>query len=566
MIHSDSISILRSSAWFIVIAALAVLPAFLFGPPLGHSLANNLVWLSSFDAGLWRGEVYPRWMPELWFGAGAPDFYFYGPLPFWVTSTLGRGICWTCDVPSLLNAGSFIILAISGLGYFLFASRFLDLNRALIAAGVYMILPYHLMIDWGVRQALGELAAFSVFPFIGYFLVGLSRGKRWSSVGLAISVAALILCHLPSVVICATVLVPMALYYGFEKKRLPSETFAFIGHAAFWAVVGLGVSAFYWLPAFGLLSSVSSQTLWQSAFNWSHWLFFDGQREPNEALTMLMKVWLIGVTIFIVVAFTRLRKNIELAVWVTLPLLIAWVFLTPLSWPLWRYLPFLQAIQFPWRFMMMAEFALPLAIGFLVSQGRRSVLAAGLVVAIFSVLSGFGGYQLGTILGVPRSVVEGNVTDHLSAWEYLPKTAFDPILKLTGGKRDALRGDWTSNPGEVSQLAVVSGGAKADARFISSRHWLIDVAAATPAHIVFRQFYWKLWSAHDVATGAEIKISPEEKFGLIEFDVPAGNTNIAIDLDMHWSEKLGMALSLVGMAIIVFGLWRQLTAHSKLVT
>ena len=566
MAQSDSISVLRSSTWFIIVAALAIFPAFLFGPPLGHSLANNLVWLTSFDAGIWRGEAYPRWMPEIWFGAGAPDFFFYGPLPFWVTSIFGRGMCWTCDVPSLLNAGTLIIFALSGLGYFLFAIRFLDCNRALIASGIYMILPYHLMIDWGIRQALGELGAVSVFPFIAYFLIGLSRRKQWSGIGLAVSVAALILCHLPSVVICATVLAPMAFYYGSREKQSSAEMVAFMGTAALYAFVGLCIAAFYWLPAFGLLSTVSSQTLWQSAFNWSHWLFFDGQAEPNEALTTLLKVWLIGVSLFTGVALMTMRKNVELVIWLTLPLLIAWIFLTPLSWPLWRYLPFLQAIQFPWRFMMMAEFGLPLAIGFLIPQGRRSVLAAGLVVAIFSVLSGFGGYQLGNLLGVSRSTIQGNITDHLSAWEYLPKTAFDPILKLTGGKRDALRGDWTSNPGEVSQLAVVSGVAKASARFVSSRHWLVDVAAATPGHIVFRQFYWKLWSAHDVTTGAEIKISPEEKFGLIEFDVPAGNTNIAIDLDMHWSEKLGMALSLVGMAIIVFGLWRQLTAHSKSAT
>jgi hypothetical protein len=546
------------------IAALAILPAFLFGPPLGHSLANNLVWLTSFDAGLWRGEAYPRWMPELWFGSGAPDFFFYGPLPFWVTSIFARGICWTCDVPSLLNSGSFVIIALSGLGYFLFASRFLDTNRALIAAGIYVILPYHLMIDWGMRQALGELGAFSVFPFIAYFLIGLSRGQRWSSIGLAVTVAALILCHLPSVVICATVLGPMALYYGLHKRQSPSEMLAFMGKAAFWAIVGLGISAFYWLPAFSLLSTVSSQTLWQSAFNWSHWLFFDGQAEPNEALTTLMKVWLIGVSIFTGVVFTRLRKNTELAVWTVLPLLVALVFMTPLSWALWQYLPFLQAIQFPWRFMMVAEFALPLAIGFLLPIGRRHTLAAGVVVALISLMSGFGGYQLGNVLGVPRGIVEGNVTDHLSAWEYLPKTAFDPILKLTGGKRDALRADWTSNPGKVSQLAVVSGEAKTDVRLITSRLWLVDVAATTPSHIVFRQFYWDLWSAHDTATGAEIKISPEAKFGLIEFDVTAGHTNIQIKLDMHWSEKLGMTLSLFGLAFMFVGALRNPTKRSKI--
>jgi hypothetical protein len=550
-------------AFICAIACLSLLAAFLFGPPLGHSLAANLVWLTSFDAGIWRGEAYPRWLPELWFGAGAPDFFFYGPLPFWVTSIFGRGICWTCDVASLLNAGTLIIIALSGLGYFLFASRFLNFNNSLIAAGIYMILPYHLIIDWGVRQALGELGAISVFPFIGYFLIGLSRGKQWSGVGLAASVAALILCHLPSVVICATVLGPMALYYGFLKKESFAEMVGFLGCAAFWALVGLCIAAFYWMPAFSLLGTVSSQSLWQNTFNWSHWLFFDGQPEPNETLTDLLKVWLIVVSFFVGLALLRLRKNAELAVLITLPLCIAWIFMTPLSRLLWQYLPFLQAIQFPWRFMTMAEFGLPLAIASLMPLGRRQFLAAGVAVAMFSLLSGFGGHQLGNLLGMPRQIVDSSVADHLSAWEYIPKTAIDPILKLTNDRHAASRVDWTSNPGEVAQSVVVSGEAQTGARLINSRRWVVDVTAVTPAQIVFKQFYWDLWSAHDMTTWAEIRISPETKFGLMSFDVPRGESHIAIVLDLHWSEKFGIALSLLGLAIVLGEFWRRRAVQSR---
>ena len=555
MAQRESISILQSCLWIVAIAAFALLPAILFGPPLGHSLANNLVWLSSFDAGIWRGEIYPRWMPELWFGAGAPDFFFYGPLPFWLTSVFGRGLCWTCDVPGLLNAGTFVILALSGFGYFLFARRFLDRDRALIAAGIYMILPYHLMIDWGVRQALGELGAVSVLPFIVYFLIGLLRGNRLNGVGLALSIAALVLCHLPSVVIAVMLFGPIVLFYGFRNTQSLLHATKTIGLVAFWASVGIAISAFYWLPALGLLSDVSSQTLWQTAFNWSHWLFYDGQPEPNEALTMLLKIWLVGLSIFTALAFRRLLKNKEVIVWVLAPLLIAWVFLTPLSWVLWRYLPFLQAIQFPWRFMMIAEFGLPLAIGFVLPQGKKNLVMAGLTLVMFSGLNGIGGYQLGNILGVPRSIVEGNVADHLSALEYLPKTAFDSVLKQTDGKRDALRADWRSNPSQLPIIGVVSGDAKAEAVMINSRHWVVTVDAAAPSQIVFRQFYWKLWSAHDLATASLVKMTPEAKFGLIAFEVPSGFSKISIELDWHWTEKFGFAISLLSLVFIGFAVW-----------
>ena len=537
------------------IAFLAMLPAILHGPPLGHSLANNLVWLTSFDAGIWRGEIYPRWLPGLWYGAGAPDFFFYGPLPFWVSSTLGRALCWQCDVSGLLNAGTLVVLALSGIGYFLFASRFVGRSEALIAGGLYIILPYHLMIDWGVRQALGELAAFSIFPFIAYFTTGLFRRARLSGIGLGLSVAALIFSHLPSVVIYAVVLVPMTAYFSFRHTHRWNERLSFLARAAVFSFMGLGLAALYWLPAFVLLSDVASQTLWQTAFNWSHWLFFDGLPEPNEALTMLLKIWLVGITIIMAFMAPRLVKNEEVAVWVLLPLAIGWIFMTPLSWPFWNALPFLQAIQFPWRFMMMAEFGVPLAIAVLVSKQRVVLLATSAIVIIISVLSGFGGYQLSHIMGVPQQIVDGNVADHLSAWEYLPKTAFEPIMKLTGGKRDALRADWSANPGELAQ-ASISPAAKVNVQQLSSRHWVVDLGQGEAQHVIFRQFQWKLWKAQDLATGQEIRLSAEPKFGLIEFDVSAGTKKISIDLDWHWSEKIGLLISLISAVALGMFAWR----------
>jgi hypothetical protein len=215
----------------------------------------------------------------------------------------------------------------------------------------------------------------------------------------------------------------------------------------------------------------------------------------------------------------------------------------------------LQAIQFPWRFMMVAEFGVPLAITFLLPRQRFVLLATGAALMIISVLSGFGGYQLGHIMGVPQQIVDGNVADHLSAWEYLPKTAFEPIMKLTGGKRDALRADWSANPGELAQTSI-SPAAKVNVQQLSSRHWVVDVEQGEAQHVIFRQFYWKLWKAHDPEAGQEIALSAEPKFGLIEFDVPAGTNKISIDLDWHWSEELGLLISLISSIALFMMAWR----------
>ena len=533
------------------LACLSFLTDFLYGPPLGDSLPNNLVWLTSFDAAIWRGEIYPRWLPELWFGAGSPDFYFYGPLPFWISAILGHTICWSCDVGGVLTTGGLIVLAFSGIAYFIFTRRFFPREWALVAAGLYMVLPYHLSIDWGFRQALGEFSAISIMPLLAYFLVGIFNAERFAGIGFAVCLAALTLCHLPSVVVCAMLFIPVALFYGFAKAKTYSETATFFSKCAIYGLLGLSLAALYWLPAIVLLPEVASQTLWIDYYDWSWWMLFDGQRKHNELLMALLQIWLLVITLMSLVFIVRFRRMNEIAVWAIVPLVIGWIFMTPLSWPLWKQLPFLQAIQFPWRFMMVAEFGLPLAIVSLLPKSRSALIFAGVGVLIFSGLNGYSGYRLALLKGTPQAKVDGMVADHLSAWEYLPKTAYSPIGQLIKGNRNALRADWTAHPGEIAPVVAMPADSKVELVTLSSRKLIVDVEATAPTHLITRQFYWHLWQAHDVATGQEIKLFAEPKFGLIAFDVAAGNRKVELNLVWSWAEKIGLLISMLSAALLI---------------
>ena len=540
-----------SLAFICAIACLSLLTAFLFGPPLGHSLPNNLVWLTSFDAAIWRGEIYPRWLPELWFQSGSPDFFFYGPLPFWISSILGHTICWSCDVGGVLTAGEFIILGLSGVTYFIFARRFFQRQLALIAAGLYMVLPYHLTMDWGLRQALGEFSAISVLPLLAYFLIGLFKSERFAGIGFALSLLALILSHLPSVVICALLLIPLALYYGFAQTKSYSESTRFFCKCAAYGLIGLGLAALYWMPAFTLLPEVASQTLWVNYYDWSHWMLFDGKPKYNEPLIMLLQIWLAIVTVLSCVCIYKFRQIDEKTVWTIVPLLVGWFFMTPLSWPLWKTLPFLQAIQFPWRFMMVAEFGLPLVVAALLPKTRIALITAGVGVMVLAGMNGYFGYGLAILMGTPTPIVDAMTTDHISAWEYLPKTAYDPIDKITKGTRSAMRVDWSANPSEFAPIVALPSETKTSLQSIDSRKLIVDVEAAVPTHLIVHQFYWHLWQAHDVATGQEIKLSAEPKFGLIEFDVAAGKSKVALELVQSLPEKIGFVISLLSAALLL---------------
>ncbi len=548
---------------FFYICAVAwgsLLTAVIFGPPLGHSLPNNLVWLTSFDAAIWRGEIYPRWLPELWFGAGSPDFFFYAPLPFWISSVPGHIICWSCDVGGVLTAGEFIILALSGLAYFIFARRFFEREWALVAAGVYMVLPYHLSIDWGLRQSLGELAAIGILPMLAYFLIGLFKADRFAGIGFALSILALILSHLPSVVICAMLLIPMALYYGFAKVETYKETIRYFAKCAGYGLIGVGLATVYWLPAVVLLPEVASRALWLSTYDWSHWLLFDNQPKANETLIVLLQIWLVIITVLTLFFFQRFRHKGEKTVWAITPLLIGWFFMTLISWPLWKGLWFLQAIQFPWRFMMVAEFGVPLVVAALLPKTRNTLIVASVGLLVLAGTNGYLGYKLALLIGAPTAIVDGMKDDHLSAWEYLPNPAFSAFKKFTNGNREAMRGDWSSNPSEFGPVVAAPNDTKASLQTLSSRQLIVDADATVPTHLIVHQLYWHLWQAHDVATGQEIKLSAEPKFGLIALDVAAGKSKIALDLAYSWTEKLGLLVSFLSAVLLsVTGIWLRRT-------
>ena len=94
------------------------------------------------------------------------------------------------------------MLARSGRAFRVVTGRFLGSRWALLAAVLYMLMPYHLTVNWDMRLAIGEFAAYAFAPFIGHSIWALFEGKSGSP-GLALSAAGLALSHLPSLVICA---------------------------------------------------------------------------------------------------------------------------------------------------------------------------------------------------------------------------------------------------------------------------------------------------------------------------------------------------------------------------
>ncbi|EEF23657.1 conserved hypothetical protein, partial [Ricinus communis] len=254
----------------LVVALFACAPLLVDGAVDGHSIEYNLVWLKNFAAQLGVGEWYPRWLMGMNRGAGSPVFYYYAPLPFYLTS-LGVGLFPGFSLNVQLAIGETLLIAASGAALFFYARRYVGLLAALLAASLYMLLPYHFEVDLWLRQDLGELTVYICMPLILLFtervLEQPRRGRGGAVAGLAVSYAALMFSHLPSGLLFSLCLGAYVLARLVRQWSLPAaQQFA----AAI--AVGVALSAVYWVPALFTQQYIQSDKLWTPYFDFHRWL------------------------------------------------------------------------------------------------------------------------------------------------------------------------------------------------------------------------------------------------------------------------------------------------------
>src|SRR5207253_3098586 len=115
---------------------------------------------------LWNtGILYARWMPDSFGGFGAPSFYFYPPLSFFLSSALYALVPGfsPAEVGKLLGI---IVTVLSGLSMWLYLRWRPDGKNTFITilgALLYAFAPYRLF-DYSVRGAISEHLAFVWVP------------------------------------------------------------------------------------------------------------------------------------------------------------------------------------------------------------------------------------------------------------------------------------------------------------------------------------------------------------------------------------------------------------------
>ncbi len=349
----------RNVGWVIILSLAFIVPALVYGIPANKDLLNHFRFALPFYDSLSMGHLYPGWLAESNSGYGDPSFRFYPPALYYLLS-LARALTGNWYTATLLTLA--LLSTLGGLGIYFWARSALSSSAAILAAILYALAPYHVN---QLYQAflLAEFAGAAALPFAFGFVERVCRRGRYRDVaGLAAAYAFLVLTHLPLAVIGSLSLAVYALVRLMVRQERRGWKRS-LWQLSLGAALGLAASSVYWVRMVTELGWIGINNA-----NPDHSVDYDRNFLFATLSSDNLNVWwmnIVTVTTFLLfvpalalllrrarphVGFVKLRPIVIVAA-------TALFMALPLSWPLWKLLPALQQVQFPWRWLAVFSMA-----------------------------------------------------------------------------------------------------------------------------------------------------------------------------------------------------------------
>ena len=385
MIHSHS---WRTALIVSSLAALVIVtPMIFFGNAAGHDFQSHLAsWMEM--AAQWRqGNILPRWAEWSNWGFGEPRFIFYPPASWMFGAALGSILPWRI-VPGTMI---FVAVVIAGMTMWTLARRWLTEMQSYVAAVLFAANPCHLVMIY-YRSDFGELLVSALFPLMVLGALSVIR-EDWRRVPLlAIVLGGIWLLNAPAAVVATYALVLLLVVGCVLRRSLRPLIYGAIALAG-----GLGLAAFYVLPAAWEQRWVRVADAVEGRFTPERNLLFSQIYYANhpgiQAFNWKVSGVAVGVIVTTAIAIFFSRRHIKQwseLWWLLLALACASSFLMlPPSAFLWRHLPKLRFLQFPWRWLMPLDFALAFFVAAAISRIRviwLFIVMLGLVLAAAAIV------------------------------------------------------------------------------------------------------------------------------------------------------------------------------------
>ena len=472
----------------------------------------------------WKhGIFYPLWAALAHFGYGEPRFVFYPPASWTLGAVLSAIFPWT--VASSIYV--WMVLVAAGMSMFVLARRWFDWRDAIFAAVLYAVNPYHLVIVYW-RSAFAELLASCLVPLLLLFVFKAVDEGRQAIVPLALVLAAAWLTNAPAAVL---IHYSMALLLVFFAWRQRSPRLLFVGAAA--VALGACLSAFYLLPAIyeqrwiNIAESVSAGS--RPADNF---LFIHTTDADHDAFNRIITcVALLEMALILAAAWVgRQWREANRNHW---NVLLAWaaacsLLMFPPSAVLWKVLPKMQFMQFPWRWLL----CLSLIFTLLVSAGVRRWWWRGTVCGIIILMIVMAWHRIQPPWWDSKAdlrEMQDNIADQVGyegTDEYTPVGA-DPALIKKDARDVAVDGP------EHAAIRVFRWDAE-------SKMFTAEMSA--PDHLALRLFRYPAWR---VEVNGHVVETASKDNGQMLVPVEAGMNRVHVTFVRTWDRAVGSWISLL---------------------
>ena len=523
--------------WVLLLTILFIptLPLFHPGLPITHDGKDHVARIANFYLSLSDGNLIPRWAENLNWGYGHPILMFLYPLPSYIASLFHfLGLSFVDSTKAVFG----VTYILSGLSMFLWLKSFLRKDGAFWGALLYCFAPYR-FVDFYVRGAIGEHVAFLFVPLVCYFLVKLSqRVQSKYVVGTAISFALLILAH-NAVSLMA---LPLILLYGAYLYTSTKQKKVFLIAACISFLLGFSLAAFFWIPAMlegkYTLRAIVLKDQYLNRFSplvnflYSSWNYGEsGQFSVQIGIIH----WLVLITGTVFLFLKKWKGWMRIFIGLLLFSVIYSIFLmTHSSLFLWETIPLIQQFQFPWRFLFVSVFLIPIIGAFVAEKFSPKV--------VIGVTAGCLIFWLGILY--PYWQAKGYYS--------YPDTYYSRVYPGTTDTGESAP-IWSIRFMEEypdSQVDVIGGKASVDP-ITSSRTstWhAYHVSAQTDAQLRENTVYFPGWKVFIDGKPQQIEYQDPHNRGVMTFYVPQGEHTVHI---IFRDTKLRMLASVISVCALV---------------
>ncbi len=512
------------------------------GTPSGHDVEFHLYsWLEVL--GQWKhGILFPRWAALAHFGYGEPRFVFYPPASWTLGATLSAVFPWTLASPIYI----WIVLVLAGLSMFALVRRWVDRRDAIFAAVLYAVNPYHLVIIYW-RSAFAELLASCLVPLLLLLVLRALDGEHRVIVPLGMLLAAAWLTNAPAAVMIHYSLALLIAFFAWRRRSL---TLVLVAGGAI--ALGACLSAFYLLPAIyeqrwiDISQAISPGSRPQDSFLFIHTA--DADHDAFNHIISSIAV-LEMVAILLAAWMAKAWRETSREVWIALS---AWaigasVLMFPISLLLWKVLPKMEYMQFPWRWLL----CLSTIFTIFVTLGLRRWWIRGTVCVLSLIIIAVG-------------------------WQRIQSPWWDNAADLREMQDNMATGAGYEGTDEYTPLCAEPSAIDKDARKVTvdgPAHAVIDVLLwqaesklftvqmSARDQVALRLFRYPAWKA--LVNGSEVETSTRAGTGQMLVPVSAGMNRVELKFIRTWDRTVGGWISLItAVCLAGWSVWLKDRAHA----